>query len=132
MPQILFVFFFVISCAFFSCQQMKDLTFIFSLNLVHMQVPTLGESPKSFWVRKECNLRGKCLTLAKKIKLNCLADKAMDVKTSALVDGVADGSSGMIVLFMLFESMFHLGLITTNIISIFQKLTLESQVFQQY
>ncbi|OAY60565.1 cystathionine beta-lyase, chloroplastic isoform X1 [Manihot esculenta] len=61
--------------------------------LRELQVPTLGESPKSFWVRKECNLRGKCLTLAKKIKLNCLADKAMDVKTSALVDGVADGSS---------------------------------------
>lgn len=61
-----------------------------NLLLRELQESTYGISPKSFWVRKEYNLGGKCLMLAKKFELNCSADKAMDVSTSALVDGVAE------------------------------------------
>uniref|UniRef100_A0A6N2N8L7 Cystathionine beta-lyase n=1 Tax=Salix viminalis TaxID=40686 RepID=A0A6N2N8L7_SALVM len=49
-----------------------------------------GFLPTSFWVKKDCSLKGKNLIIVKKFEVNCLKDKNMDVKTSALVDGVAE------------------------------------------
>ncbi|KAF9664599.1 hypothetical protein SADUNF_Sadunf16G0035200 [Salix dunnii] len=49
-----------------------------------------GFLPTSFWVKKDCSLKGKNLIIVKKFEVNCLKDKDMDVRTSALVDGVAE------------------------------------------
>jgi cystathionine beta-lyase len=54
-----------------------------------------GFLPTSFWVKKDCSLRGKNLIIVKKFEVNCLKDKDMDVRTSALVDGVAECLNGM-------------------------------------
>ncbi|KAG6743712.1 hypothetical protein POTOM_052413 [Populus tomentosa] len=49
-----------------------------------------GFLPTSFWVKKDCSLRGGNLIIVKKFEVNCLKDKDMDVRTSALVDGVGE------------------------------------------
>ncbi|ONH94961.1 hypothetical protein PRUPE_7G042400 [Prunus persica] len=54
-------------------------------------VPSFGDSLVSFGLKKATTLRGKRLLLSgNKFKVNCSADREMDVSTSAVVDGVAD------------------------------------------
>lgn len=50
----------------------------------------------SFGLKKATTLRGKRLLLSgNKFKVNCSADREMDVSTSAVVDGVADCLNGL-------------------------------------
>ncbi|KAJ6778848.1 TRANS-SULFURATION ENZYME FAMILY MEMBER [Salix koriyanagi] len=60
------------------------------LNSATTRVLEVGFCLQVFGVKKDCSLKGKNLIIVKKFEVNCLKDKNMDVKTSALVDGVAE------------------------------------------